>query len=445
MSSTRKMANAINQMYHRFASPPFSSIVHQTPLQFNEQLSTVYGQNIYFKREDLQPVRSFKIRGAAAAIFSLSEEKKKLGVVCASAGNHAQGVAQVCSSLQIPSDIFIPHNTPLQKQERIEHFNGDNRIHRSGNTIQECLKNAQEYAKCLQKTFIHPYDDNDTIIGQGTLGAEIVNQCAQNGFVPDIIIGCIGGGGLMAGVSTYVSQNVPSCELISAEPDTCPSFQSALDANRPVCVTCTDNFVDGATVQQMGHIPFEICSNRIHQNMVIPVGQLCSDVLEMYDRDGIIVEPAGALSVSALHRLTENEMNQHTSTNGCDTLPNERKNIICIVGGGNNDLSRYPEIIERSQIWKKLKHYYVVSFTQKPGELRRFVTKVLGPTDDISRFEYMQKNNRETGAVLIGITVRNPNDIYEVEKQMKRQCFTFEKVETETEMGHNSLHGTLLL
>jgi threonine dehydratase len=443
MTKTKITADVIRNMYHRFASPKFSTIIAQTPLQYNEQLSSAYGHNVYFKREDLQPVRSFKVRGAAAAISSLTDDEIQRGVVCASAGNHAQGVAHVSSSLGIQSDIFIPYNTPLQKQQRIEHFNGDNRVHQSGNTLDECLQNARDYAETFNKSCIHPFDDVDTIIGQGTLGVEIVNQCSAIECEPDIIIGCIGGGGLMSGVGTYVKNTVPSCKIVSAEPDTCASFEAATKKDQPVSVNCVDTFVDGASVSQIGDIPFAICSEVVDENVVVPVGQLCSDVLDAYDRDGIILEPAGALSLSALHTMMEAGMSLENSHYG--TRNHERKNIVCILSGGNNDLSRYPEIIERSQLWKRKKHYYVVSFAQKPGELLRFVTRVLGPSDDISRFEYVQKNNRETGAVLIGITVRQPEDIGGVETRMKEELFSFEPISTDVGKNGPSLFGSVLV
>lgn len=448
MTKTKVTSDAIRNMYHRFASPKFSKIISQTPLQFNEQLSSKYGHNIYFKREDLQPVRSFKVRGAAAAISSLSNEQLRHGVVCASAGNHAQGVAHVSSSLNIQSDIFIPYNTPLQKQQRIEHFNGirrnrTNRVHPSGNTLDECLQNAKDYACTFNKIFIHPFDDIHTIIGQGTLGVEIVNQCSTIDCTPDMIIGCIGGGGLISGVGTYIKNTVPSCQIVSAEPDTCASFEAALLNDHPISVDCTDTFVDGATVHKIGDIPFTICSEVVDENIVVPVGQVCNDLLETYDRDGIILEPAGALSLSALDKIMKSGM--LLSNSSYVTQNDDRKNIICILSGGNNDLSRYPEIIERSQLWKREKHYYIVSFAQKPGELLRFVTHVLGPSDDISRFEYVQKNNRETGAVLIGITVQHPDDIIEVETRMKNNLFSFEPVSTNIGKNGPSLFGSVLV
>lgn len=443
MTKSKITSDAIRNMYHRFASPKFSKIIFQTPLQFNEQLSSTFGHNIYFKREDLQSVRSFKVRGAAAAISSLSDKQLQCGVVCASAGNHAQGVAHVSSLLGVQSDIFIPYNTPLQKQKRIEHFNGNNRVHQSGNTFEECLQNARDFAESFNKSFIHPFDDEDTIIGQGTLGTEIVNQCDTHGFKPDIIIGCNGGGGLMSGVGRYVKSTVPSCQIVSAEPDTCASFEAALLKDKPISVNCVDTFVDGASISKIGNIPFSICSEVVDENVVVPVGQLCSDLLETYDRDGIILEPAGALSLSALHTIMDSGMSLENSS--YVTQNYERKNIVCILSGGNNDLSRYPEIIERSQLWKRKKHYYVVSFAQRPGELLRFVKHVLGPSDDISRFEYVQKNQRETGAVLIGITVQHPDDIIGVETRMIENSFSFEAVSTDIGKNGPSLFRSVLV
>ena len=386
------------------------NLVVNTPLEKNIRLSKKYNSHIFIKREDLQQVRSFKIRGAFNKLTNLSKTEKENGIVCASAGNHAQGVALSSKSIDISSDIFIPETTPVQKVTQISNFlNDKSKIHMIGSNFNECLEYSLDFTKKNNKSFIHPYNDIDTIIGQATIAKEIYERSD-----PDFILGTIGGGGLMAGCSTYSRYIKPSCEIIGVEPATCPSMKLSIERNELIELDITDNFVDGATVSKVGDITFEICKKNIDKIYDVSIGKLCETMLELYQNDGIIAEPAGALPIAALDKIKDKI---------------ENKIVICILSGGNNDLTRYPEIIERQLRYKKLKHYYIIQFGQKPGELRKFINNVLGSDDDITRFEYIKKTNRNFGNVLIGIELKKAEDINLISQNLKKNNFKYTKIE----------------
>tara|TARA_B110000881_G_scaffold219727_1_gene242436 strand:+ start:1152 stop:2465 length:1314 start_codon:yes stop_codon:yes gene_type:complete len=404
-----------------------SRIVKHTPLQLNKRLSVKYGVNVYLKREDLQPIRSFKIRGAASRILALDKDKRNKGVVCASAGNHAQGVAQTCSALNMSADIFIPTTTPTQKIRRIEHFNNTtDTIHKVGNNFQECLKASLEFSKQQDKSFIHPYNHLDTISGQSTIALEIFDDLQET----DYIISPVGGGGLISGLSSCIDSNESNCKIIGAEPDTCPSLTNAIKHGKPTFIECTDDFVDGASVSTVGNINFDICKDLIHSVELVDIGHLCTTMLDLYQEDGIIAEPAGALSVAALDTIFGNKNdNKYINDSGSHFKYDRNTNVVCVISGGNNDLTRYPDIMERSLKYQRLKYYFVVEFNQTPGELLRWVKTVLGPSDDITRFEYIKKTENEYGVVLIGVQVQNKYDIIGIEQRMVIGGFTYSKID----------------
>jgi len=409
-------------------------VVVHTPTQFNERLSSKYSARVFLKREDLQTVRSFKIRGALARIMSLTIGERDKGVVCASAGNHAQGVALACSALGLRADIFVPVTTPMQKQHRIQHFGGENCvIHHHGRTFDECLARSLSFSEARNKPFIHPYNHADTVAGQATIAAEIVEDFggAAGEERLDVVMGCVGGGGLMAGVGGFFKyfaggggrRGGERVEIIGAEPESCPSFGASLEGGEgsgPVMVSCSDQFVDGASVPQMGELTFDLCKDVVSSVESVSVGKICETMLELYQEDGIVVEPAGALSIAALDGVREKIKN---------------KTIVCIVSGGNHDVMRYPEVVERSLVYQKLKHYYLIEFNQTPGELRRFVNEVLGPDDDITRFEYMQKTRKEFGTVLVGIQVKFVEDEWALRRRMGEHGFIFQRISARADWG----------
>lgn len=354
-------------------------MIKNTPLELNKRLSDKYNCNIYFKREDQQIVRSFKIRGAYNKI---TKTKNLHGIVCASAGNHAQGVAYTSKLMDIQCDIFIPNTTPLQKINRIKHFGGDNlTLHIVGNTFNECLEISLKFSEENNKTFIHPYDDMDVIEGQSKLCYEIYEK-----LNPDIIICPVGGGGLISGIVKCVRDLNKSTIIHGVEPELMDSMYIAFKNNKPTIINSNDTFVDGASVSKIGNLPYEICKNNVELSSVCN-GKLCENILELYHNDGIIVEPAGALSVAGLDNINiKNNMN-----------------IVCIISGGNNDLSRYPEYKSLYLSYKNLKHYFIIKFKQKPGELKKFILNVVNEDADIIRFEYIKKSDVESGSVLIGI------------------------------------------
>ena len=392
------------------ASQKMKGVVRKTPLEYSERLSDKYNCNIYLKREDLQEVRSFKLRGAFNKIINLENNLKKQGVVCASAGNHAQGFGFSCNKLNINGDIFVPENTPTQKLDRIKKFGEPNcQIHLVGSNFNECLEEALKFSTDNNKSFVHPYDDLDTIIGQGTIANEIYQK-----INPDMIIGTIGGGGMMSGIGMFSKEKNPLCKIIGAEPLSCPSMKKSLQLNKRITLKVTDNFVDGATVNQIGEITFKTCRDVIDKIYTTPNGRICQEMLSFYQNDGIVVEPAGAIPTSILDDIPKKEL--------------EGKNIVCVLSGGNNDITRYPEVIERFLRYQELKHYYIIEFGQKPGELRKFINNILGPDDDITRFEYIKKTNKNFGNVLIGIQLTDSHYIKQLIKNLDNNKINYQKI-----------------
>ncbi len=374
------------------AAERLKPIVQKTPLQYNTYLSSRLGANVYLKREDLQTVRSYKLRGAYNLISSLPADKAAKGVVCASAGNHAQGFAYSCSRLNIKGVVFMPVTTPRQKVEQTRMFGGDNiSIELVGDTYDDCATAALAYADTEAMTFIHAFDDKKIIEGQATVGVEIWDDLKNI----DYIFIPIGGGGLSAGVGAYLKTVSPKTKIIGVEPEGAPSMLKAIEAGHPVALEKIDRFVDGAAVKKVGDLTFDICREVIDEIVLVPEGKICTTILDLYNRNAIVVEPAGALSIAAVDLLKEDI---------------KGRNIVCVVSGSNNDIDRMQEIKERSLQYEGLKHYFLVDFAQRPGALKSFVNDVLGPDDDITRFEYMQKTNKESGPALVGIELKSKND-----------------------------------
>jgi len=385
------------------------NVVKRTPLEFNAGLSLRYNANIYLKREDLQIVRSYKLRGAYNKISSLPQEALTNGVVCASAGNHAQGVAYSCQKLGIKGVIFMPEITPKQKIKQVNMFGGNNiEVVLVGDTFDDCLKVALAYSEEKSATFIPPFDDEKVIEGQATVAMEIFED------LPDLdtIVVPVGGGGLASGVSAYLQTVKPEVKILGVEPMGAPSLSEALKNGGPVTVENIERFVDGAAVKRMGWITYQYCKELLSSTYLIPEGQICTTILKLYNEDAIVVEPAGALSVAALEQVKDQI---------------EGKNVVCVISGGNNDIERMQEIKEKSLLFEGLKHYFIVRFPQRPGALKLFVNEVLGPQDDITRFEFIKKTNKENGPALVGIELSNRNDYASLLQRMKD--FKFEIIE----------------
>lgn len=377
-------------------------VVNKTPLVFSHSLSRRYNCNVYLKREDLQVVRSYKLRGAYNMMSSLSEEQLKKGVVCASAGNHAQGFAYSCKKLGVKGMVFMPIITPQQKVQQTKFFGEDCiEIKLTGDTYDDCSLAAQEFTTKNALTFIPPFEHEKIIEGQATVGVEILEELSgiDYVFVP------VGGGGLCAGVGSYFKTFSPQTKIIGAEPEGAPSMKAALEAGYPVTLQNIDRFVDGAAVKKVGELTFSICKNILDEMNLVAEGKVCSTILQLYNEDALVVEPAGALSIAAL-----------------DDYSNEikGKNVVCIVSGSNNDIDRMQEIKERSLQYEGLKHYFLIRFAQRPGALKEFVNHVLGEDDDIVRFEYVQKHNKETGPALVGIELKSKVDYQSLLDNLKK-------------------------
>lgn len=389
------------------ASAVLQKVVIKTPLQYHRKLSEKYGCDLYLKREDLQNVRSYKIRGAYNLIQSLSQDQRKNGVVCASAGNHAQGVAFSCRELGIQGIIYMPSITPKQKINQVKMFGGENvEIILIGDTFDECQYHALLHAKNHRMEFIPPFDHLKIIEGQGTVAKEILAD--QKNI--DFIFVPIGGGGLCAGVSSYFKTFSPQTKIIGVEPHGAPSMTEALNAGHPVVLDKIQSFVDGASVKKVGDITFELCKDTIHEMLLVPEGKVSSTIIQLYTEDAIVAEPAGALSIAALEQYANHL---------------KGKTVVCVISGGNNDIDRMQEIKERSLLYEGLKHYFIIRFAQRPGALKEFVNHILGPDDDIVRFEFIKKHNKETGPALIGIEVKDEADFHALVNKMNSEKINY--------------------
>lgn len=396
-------------------------VVTKTPLVLSRSLSRRYNCNVYLKREDLQVVRSYKLRGAYNMMSSLPKEQLEKGVVCASAGNHAQGFAYSCKKLGVKGVVFMPIITPQQKVQQTKFFGEEFiEIKLVGDTFDDCSIAAQEFTLKNGMSFIPPFDHPKIIEGQATVAVEILDELSSVDylFVP------IGGGGLCSGVGSYFKTFSPNTKIIGAEPEGAPSMKAALEAGHPVTLSNIDRFVDGAAVKTVGELTFSICKNVLDEMHLVPEGKVCSTILELYNKDALVVEPAGALSIASLDDYADEI---------------KGKNVVCVVSGSNNDIDRMQEIKERSLQYEGLKHYFLIRFAQRPGALKEFVNHVLGPDDDIVRFEYFQKHNKETGPALVGIELKSKEDYQSLLDNLKKYNINYTKLN-----GDDNLFGYIV-
>ena len=384
-------------------------VINATPLMQNLNLSERYGANVLLKREDLQVVRSYKIRGAFNKISSLTKEQLKRGVVCASAGNHAQGVAYSCCRLGIKGVIYMPATTPKQKINQVKMFGKEQiEIVLTGDTYDAACEEAKRFSTEQVMTFIHPFDDPKIIEGQATIGMEILqdaNDKIDYLFVP------IGGGGLASGIGAYFKQVSPETKIIGVEPEGAKSMRLAFDRGEVASLESVDGFIDGAAVKRVGEYTYPICKAVLDDLIAVPEGAVCSTILELYNKNAIVVEPAGALSITALSKYSDQI---------------KGKNVVCIVSGSNNDITRMEEIRERSLLHEGFKHYFIIRFPQRAGALLSFVRDVLGPGDDITYFAYAKKNNREQGPAVVGIELASSSDFPKLIERMNQKKIVYE-------------------
>ncbi|CAM1366089.1 L-threonine dehydratase biosynthetic IlvA [Tenacibaculum soleae] len=378
----------------------------ETPLLKNYIYSEKFKANIFLKREDLQQVRSYKIRGAYNKISSITEEQRRNGIVCASAGNHAQGVAFACKKLKIHGTIVMPAPTPKQKVEQVKMFGGDYvDIELSGDTFDDAYNFAKHVCDTLGKTFVHPFDDKKIIEGQATVGLEMINQSKE---AIDYVFVPVGGGGLASGLSSVFKLLSPNTKIIGVEPEGAPSMKTSISANKNVKLEKIDKFIDGAAVQQVGNLTFNICKENLHDMITVPEGKVCQTILDLYNREAIVVEPAGALTITALDFFADEI---------------KGKNVVCVISGSNNDITRTAEIKERALLYGKLKHYFIIRFPQRAGALKEFVIDVLGENDDITYFEYSKKTSKENAPAVVGIELVKSEDLAPLMARMKALNF----------------------
>ena len=391
----------------------FPDFVRETPLEFNKKLSERYGANIYLKREDLQSVRSYKIRGAFARMSQLSDDEKSNGVICASAGNHAQGVALCCKEMQVKGTIVMPVTTPKQKIQMVQSFGEEwVEIILFGDTFDAANVHAKELTDEKKACYIPPFDDPWVIAGQGTVAVEILSQIE----VPiDFIFTPVGGGGIAAGIADVIKDQSQQTKLIGVEPSGAPSMTEALKVGKPIELTSIDKFVDGAAVKKVGNLNFEKCKNAFFQMVLVDEGKVCGTILQLYNEFGIVLEPAGALTLAALDQIEGDQIND--------------KNIVLIVSGGNNDITRTNEIRERWMFYEGLKHYFLIRFPQRPGALKEFVSDVMGPEDDIVYFQFSSKTGRENGPAVVGIELTDAKNLEKIKNNLSEKGFDFEYLE----------------
>jgi threonine dehydratase len=390
----------------RNAAKIISEISEVTPLTESIRLSKQFECHVCIKREDLQRVRSYKIRGAFNKISSLTKEERAKGVICASAGNHAQGVAFACFHLKIKGTIYMPSVTPKQKVEQTNLFGCDwVEIVLEGDTFDDASQAAREFGQKTGKIFVHPFDDPKIIEGQATVGLELIEQIKMP---IDYLFVCIGGGGLASGLISVFSELSPNTKIIGVEPKGAPSMKTSMEAGKVVSLEHIDKFIDGAAVKKVGELTFPICNYYLDKMITVDEGKVCQTILDLYNRDAIVVEPAGALTIAALDDYKDEIRG---------------KNVVCIIGGSNNDITRTAEIKERALLYGKLKHYFIIRFPQRPGALKEFVVDILGPTDDITHFEYSKKSSKENAPAVVGIELKSPEDLQPLIVRMKTNNF----------------------
>jgi threonine dehydratase len=391
------------------AREKLASVISPTPLMQNINRSEKHAANIWLKREDLQVVRSYKIRGAYNKMSSYNSAQLKNGVVCASAGNHAQGVAFSCRKLEVKGKVYMPNTTPGQKVKQVKMFGKEwVDIVLTGDTFDDAFAKAMEDATLNNSTFIHPFDDPKVIEGQGTVALEVLEQADEK---IDYLFVPIGGGGLASGVGSIFKLLSPKTKIIGVEPEGAPAMKTSFENGKNTALQTIDKFVDGAAVKKVGDLTFNICKDVVDEIVTVPEGKVCSTILQLYNEDAIVAEPAGALTIAALD-LFEEEI--------------KGKNVVCIVSGSNNDISRTAEIKERALLYEEMKHYFIVRFPQRAGALKEFVAEVLGPNDDITHFEYSKKHHREKGPALIGIELKNREDYDPLVGRMQQHGFDAE-------------------
>ncbi|PJJ79646.1 threonine ammonia-lyase IlvA [Mucilaginibacter auburnensis] len=394
-----------DQLNSKAAAQRLKGVAKHTPLIYHPKLSAKYNAEVYLKREDMQVVRSYKLRGAYNMISQLTADELSRGVVCASAGNHAQGVAFSCKKLNIKGVIFMPEITPRQKVKQTEMFgDGNVQIVLVGDTFDDCLAEALKYTAENNMTFVPPFDNLSVIEGQGTVGVEILEDLPS----VEVVVMPVGGGGLSAGVGTYLKSQNPNIRIIGVEPQGAASMLEALENGGPVTLGIINRFVDGAAVKRVGDATYNICKNVLDDMLTVAEGKACTTILTLYNEDAIVVEPAGALSVAVLDECRDKIIG---------------KKVVCVISGGNNDIDRMAEIKEKSLLYEGLKHYFIVRFPQRPGALKLFVNEVLGPQDDITRFEFIKKTEKEQGPALVGIELSNRVDYNGLLQRMKDYRF----------------------
>lgn len=409
--------NTVSAKDIEVAAGVLAKVATNTPLQKSERLSSEVGRPVYLKREDLQICRSFKVRGAYVRMAAMDEDERKAGVVCASAGNHAQGVAYACSKLGIKGTIFLPASTPRQKRKRIATIGGKwvDPVIVAGD-FDEANRVAAKAAKEGGKVYVHPYDDPYTIAGQGSIAVDLDSQLPDD---TDMVLIPVGGGGLIAGMATWLKAHRPGIRIVGVESAGAASMKAALQAGNPVSLDRVDSFVDGTAVGRAGDLTYQIVRELVDDIVVVPEGAVCTEMLDLYHSEGVIAEPAGALASSA-------------ARNFLPQIPNG--SVVCLVSGGNNDLSRYAEVTERSGRYEGLRHYFLVTFNQEPGALRSFLNDVLSEGEDIIYFQYTKKNNRDTGPALVGIELPDSTDIKGLRRRMAASPLQVQEIDPSSQI-----------
>ncbi len=363
-------------------SVPVYDVAKETPLEKACLISQKVRNNVLLKREDLQPVFSFKLRGAYNRLLQLSDAEKQQGVVAASAGNHAQGVALAAQKMGIQSTIFMPVTTPSIKVKSVKALGG--KVILVGDAFDEAAQAAMAYSAENSATFIPPYDDEAVIAGQGTIALELFRQTKHL----DIIFVPVGGGGLIAGIASVVKQVSPQTRVIGVEPEDAACMTEALKANERIILDSVGLFADGVAVKQVGEIPFRIAKTCVDEMITVKTDEICAAVKDIFEDTRAIAEPAGALALAGMKKFVAEKSVSDL-------------NIAVIVSGANMNFDRLKHIAERTDIGEKTEALFAVTIDEAPGSFKRFC-ELLGARRSITEFNYRYSNVNKA-VVFVGI------------------------------------------
>ncbi|TPH13443.1 threonine ammonia-lyase, biosynthetic [Litorilituus lipolyticus] len=369
----------------RILLAPIYDVVVETDLTPLTKLSARFGNQIYLKREDQQPVHSFKLRGAYNKLSSLTEAQCIHGVIAASAGNHAQGLALAANKLGIKATIVMPKTTPDIKVDNVRRFGGEVRL--VGNSFNEAQAASIEFAEQEQKTLIHPFDDIEVIAGQGTVAKELLQQLPQ----ADVVFVPVGGGGLLAGMAVYLKQLSPETKIIGVEAQDSACLKAALDAGHPVDLEQVGLFADGVAVKRIGEHTFDLINRYCDEVITVTTDEICASIKDIFEQTRVIAEPAGALSLAGLQKYCQLQQ-ANNETGG--------KSLAAVLSGANMNFHSLRYVSERCELGEKKEAVLAVTIPEEKGSFKRFC-KAIG-NRAITEFNY-RYSGKPSAEIFVGI------------------------------------------